>query len=439
MAVKRFALFLALVVVGLYVAYRFDALRWPPFAPRKEAADGASGGRGARGGRPDGPVSVTATDVATRDVPITLDAIGTVQALNSVTVRTQVDGRLMKLSFTEGQDVKAGDVLAQIDPSIYQALYDTALAKKAQDEATLANARADLTRYTALAVGNIGSKQQADTQKALVAQLEAQVRGDQASIDNAKTTLDFATIRTPIDGRTGIRQVDQGNILHPSDATGIVVVQQLRPINVLFTLAQQFLRQVTDAQGVRPVRVQALGADNTGIIDSGTVTVVDNLVDQTTGTVKIKAAFPNPDLHLWPGQFVNVRLFTGRVPNAMVVPSAAVQRGPNGAFVYLLVDDTAKQTLVSVGQQNERFAVVTTGVSASDKVVTSGFARLTDGTKVRVIASPSPAAAPEPAVDAAKGETPEAQPAVGAPTPTASGEERSRRGEGRRRRSEAVP
>ena len=431
MAVKRLALFAALIVVALYVAWRFDALRWPPFGPRStETADG--GGRRARGAGPraggprgaDGPVSVTAIDVQTRDVPISLDAIGTVQPLNTVTVRTQVDGRLLKLAFTEGQDVKAGDVLALVDPAIYQAQYDVAVAKKAQDEATLGNARTDLQRYISLAVGNIGSKQQADTQKALVAQLEAQVKGDQAAIDNAKATLDFATIRSPIDGRTGIRLVDPGNVVKASDQTGIVVVTQLKPITVLFTLAQQYLRQVTDAQAGGRVRAQALASDNTAVIDSGEVTVVDNQVDPTTGTVKIKAVFPNPDLHLWPGQFVNVRLVTGRIPGALVVPSAAVQRGPNGAFVYVLVDDAAKLTDVTVGQQNERFAVVTGGLNATAKVLTSGFARLTDAAKVRVIAAPPTAA------NAAGDEPVMTQPAGGAPPAPGATEGGERRGRG---------
>ncbi len=434
---KRLALFAAALVVLGYVAWRFEFLRWPPFAPRStETADGGArrgrgaGAGGARGGF-DGPVSVTASDVQTRDVPISLDAIGTVQPLNTVTVRTQVDGRLLKLAFTEGQDVKTGDVLALIDPSIYQAQYDVAVAKKAQDEATLANARIDLTRYNTLAIGNIGSKQQADTQKALVAQLEAQVKGDQAAIDNAKATLDFATIRSPIDGRTGIRLVDPGNVVKASDQTGIVVVTQLKPITVLFTLAQQYLRQVTDAQAGGRVRAQALGADNTGVIDSGEVTVVDNQVDPTTGTVKIKAVFPNANLHLWPGQFVNVRLVTGRIANALVVPSAAVQRGPNGAFVYRLDDDTAKLNDVTVGQQNERFAVVTGGLTSPAKVLTSGFARLTDNAKVRVIASPPPT----PASAASSDEPVITQPAGGPPPPATAtdGSDRRGRGEGRRR------
>lgn len=424
---KKFALFLAILVVAGYAAWRMDMLKWPPFGTRTETAQ-----RGGRGGRPEGPVAITAAEAAIKDVPITLDAIGTVQALNTVTVRTQVDGRLTKINFSEGQDVKAGDVLAQIDPSLYQAQYDQAVAKKAQDEATLANARIDLQRYTALTVGNAGSKQQADTQRALVAQLEAQVRGDQAAIDNARTTLDFATIRSPIDGRTGLRLVDQGNVLHPSDQTGIVVVTQLKPIAVLFTVAQQYLRTVTDAQAAGKIRTQALGPDNTTIIDAGEVSVIDNQVDPNTGTVKAKAVFPNTELHLWPGQFVNARLFTGRIPKALVVPSAAVQRGPNGAYVYLIDDGSvARQIAVTVGQQNEREAVISSGLNAPARVATTGFARLTDGASVRVVGSSAPAAtasAETPAPDTAAAPPASSGPASG-PPPAAG-----RRGEGRRAR-----
>ena len=200
------------------------------------------------GGRGERTVTVTAAKARLDDVPVTIDAVGTVQALNTVTIRTQVDGRLMRLAFTEGQDVRKGDILAEIDPALYQAQYDQAVAKKAQDEANLANARVDLARYEKLLVGNYASKQQHATQKASVAQLEALVRADKAAIDNAKTTLDYATIRSPIDGRVGIRLVDVGNILHASDQTGIVVITQLKPIYVVFTLPQQALPAVQKAQ-----------------------------------------------------------------------------------------------------------------------------------------------------------------------------------------------
>jgi membrane fusion protein, multidrug efflux system len=402
--VKRLYLLIALIAVLGYVGWRTGVVRWPGQKTETAQGEGEQGG-GRRGGAPGNmPVVITAAEARTADVPVTLDAIGTVQALNTVTVRPQVDGKLIEVDFKEGQDVKAGDVLARIDPTTYQAQYDLVVAKKAQDEAQLANARADLDRYTRLAQGNFGPKQQADTQKALVAQLEAQVRQDQANIDNNKAILAYTTIRSPLDGRTGIRQVDPGNIVQANSLTGIVVITQIKPIGIVFTLAQQNLRAVNGALAKGPLEARALDSDNAKTIEQGQVTVVDNQVDPTTGTVKIKATFPNTGIALWPGQFVNVRLTVDTIRNAIVVPTAAVQRGPSGAYVYVLQDDgSVAQTNVTVGQQNERFAVVTAGVAPPARVATSGFARLTNGAKTRVIDTPpqareasdnAPAAAP---------------------------------------------
>lgn len=340
----------------------------------------------------DAPVSVATAQARLRDVPVTIDAVGTVQALNTVTIRTQVDGRLLHLAFTEGQDVKKGDVLAEIDPSLYKALYDQAVAKKAQDEANLANARLDLARYEKLVAGKFLSAQQYATQKAQVTQLEAQIRADQAAAENAKTTLDYATIRSPIDGRVGIRLVDVGNILHPSDQTGIVVVTQLKPIYVVFTLPQQSLPAVQKAQASGPAQVRALGPDNASVLETGELSVIDNQIDQLTGTVKLKATFANSDLHLWPGQFVNVRLMLDTVRNAVTTPSTAVQRGPNGAFVYVLGEDgRAHMRTVTTGRQDENIVVVSSGLEPGTTVVTSGFARLFDGAKTHVTHSEEPA------------------------------------------------
>ncbi|CAJ0891264.1 Multidrug resistance protein MdtA [freshwater sediment metagenome] len=341
--------------------------------------------------RRDEAVSVATAQSRVQDVPVTIDAVGTVQALNTVTIRTQVDGRLLNLAFTEGQDVKKGDVLAEIDPSLYKALYDQAVAKKAQDEANLANARVDLVRYEKLVAGKFLSAQQYSTQKAQVSQLEAQVRADQAAIDNTKTTLDYATIRSPIDGRVGIRLVDVGNILHPNDANGIVVVTQLRPIYVVFTLPQQALPAVQKAQAAGIAKVRALGPDNASVLETGDLAVVDNQIDQLTGTVKLKATFANKDLGLWPGQFVNVRLMLDTIRNATVVPSPAVQRGPNGAFVYVLESDgRAHMKSVTTGRQDEQLVVLTSGLEPGATVVASGFARLFDGAKVHVSRSEAP-------------------------------------------------
>ncbi len=383
-----------LALVGVGAAYKLGYLH--PFSGSGDRNGSSSRKEESRRGE-DAPVTVTVAPVRVADVPVTIDAVGTVQALNTVTIRTQVDGRLIELPFSEGQDVHRGDLVAQIDPAIYQAQYDQAVAKKAQDEANLANARIDLVRYQKLTVGNFGSQQQYATQKALVAQLEAQVRADQGAIDNTKTTLDYATIRSPIDGRTGIRLVDVGNILHASDQTGIVVITQLKPIFVVFTAPQQALPDIQKAQAKGALQAIALAPDNSTPLDTGALSVVDNQIDQSTGTVRIKAIFDNKNLSLWPGQFVNVRLTVDLIKQAVVVPSAAIQRGPNGAFVYLLNDDqTITLKPVTVGRQDEAQAVVTSGLDAKAKVLTSGFTRLTDGAKVSVTEQPTESAPKEP-------------------------------------------
>jgi multidrug efflux system membrane fusion protein len=334
------------------------------------------------------PVSVTTAKAQTLDVPVSLDAVGTVQALNTVTIRPQVDGRLMRLAFNEGQDVRKDDVIAEIDPALYRAQYEQAIAKKAQDEANVANARIDLQRYQKLVAGRFLSHQQFATQQALVQQLEAQLRADQAAIDSARTTLDYATIRSPINGRAGIRQVDVGNLLRASDQTGIVVITQLKPIYVVFTLPQQALATVQTAQARGEAKVLALGPDNTSVIAQGRLSVIDNQIDQLTGTVRLKAEFANDVMALWPGQFVNVRLMTDTIRNAVVTPSPAVQRGPNGAFVYVLTDDgKAHMRPVTTGRQDETQVVITSGIRPGETVITSGFSRLSDGGKVRMIDS----------------------------------------------------
>ncbi|RXH23280.1 transporter [Bradyrhizobium nanningense] len=335
--------------------------------------------------RLDLPVPVLAASPRVLDVPVYLDGVGAIRALNTVTVRSQVDGKLIAVNFTEGQDVKKGDVLGEIDPAIYQAQYDQAVAKKAQDQAQLANQRIDLTRYEQLAASNAGSKQQADTQRALVAQTEALVKADQAAIDNAAATLSYTKIVAPISGRAGLRQVDQGNIIHASDTTGLVVITQLQPIAVWFSLPQQQIMRVNAAAAKGTLAVDVFGNDGITVIDTGKLTGIDNQVDQTTGTLKLKAAFPNANYQLWPGQFVNVRLKVETLVQALVIPTSAVQRGPIGTFSYVIGEDnvvSAKPVVVT--QQNEHDAVIASGLSASDRVVTTGFANLADGSKVIV-------------------------------------------------------
>jgi multidrug efflux system membrane fusion protein len=352
--------------------------------------------RRGRGGS-EGPVPVLAVAAKRADVPIYLDAVGTVRALNIVTVRPQVDGKLLSINFQEGHDVKKGDVLAQIDPTLFKAALDQAVAKKAQDEAQLANSRNDLARYQRLAATNAINQQQADTQKALVAQNEALVQADQAAIDNAKATLGYTTIVAPLDGRTGLRQVDAGNIVHTSDTNGIVVITQITPISVMFNLPQQNLDRVNAAFAKAALPVDAMRSEDDKVIANGRLTVVDNQVDQSTGTVKLKAEFPNSNRELWPGQFVNVRLLVDTLKQVIVIPTGAVQRGPKGTFVYLVKDDgTVAVQAITVQQQDEDQAVVSKGLEPPQRVVTTGFARLSEGTKVTATAPGETPAAPAP-------------------------------------------
>jgi membrane fusion protein, multidrug efflux system len=379
------ALLVLAAVVGVYYM--------PQSQPVTSGQPGPRGGRGGPGSAAE-RVPVLVASAKSADVPVYLDGVGTVRALNTVSVRPQVDGKLINVSFREGQDVEKGFVLAKIDPAIYQAAYDQAIAKKAQDEAQLANARLDLERYARLAATNAVNKQQLDTQKATVKQLEAQVQIDEALINNARANLSYTDVIAPISGRTGIRQVDEGNIVHAAESTAIVVLTQLRPISVFFSLPQQNLPELNKGQAEAPLPVEALGADGKTVLDSGKVVVIDNQVDQTTGTVKIRGEFPNANLQLWPGQFVNMRLLIDTLRNAIVVPTAAIQRGPNGTFVYVVKEDntvTARQ--VFLAQQDDMQSVVSRGMQAGERVVTTGFARLTEGTSITV-SGEAPGSAP---------------------------------------------
>lgn len=371
------------IVYGLFAVFLL-AVAAATYMQSGDSTPQSSSRQGRRGAANSGPVPVLVSAAQTADVPVYFDGVGTTQALNTVTVLAQVDGKLTAVLFKEGQDVPKGFVLAEIDPATYQAAYDQAVAKKAQDEAQLANARIDLVRYTQLATTNAATTQQRDTQKALVDQLTAQVKQDQAAIDSAAATLGYTKVVAPIAGRTGIRLVDPGNIVHASDTTGIVVLTQLQPISIIFTLPQQNLPRVNQAFAAGPLTVESLAGDNVTVTDRGTLRVVNNQVDQTTGTVKLKAEFPNPDLQLWPGQFVNVRLLIDTLKGAIVVPTAAVQRGPQGTFVYVANDNKVAMKNVTVTQQDDTRAVIAKGISAGDQVVTSGFAQLTDGTAIAV-------------------------------------------------------
>jgi multidrug efflux system membrane fusion protein len=328
------------------------------------------------------PVDTAATGRA--DVPVSLEGLGTVQAYYTVTITARVDGQLQKVAFTEGQTVRQGDLLAQIDPRPYEAALSQATAAKAKDVAQLASAKSDLERYELLAPKNLASKQQLDSQRALVAELEAQIEGDQASIDNARTQLSYTRIKAPIDGVTGIRRVDPGNIVHATDTSGIVVVTQVQPITCIFTLPEASLPVVTSALQSGTVSVTAVSQDGKTQLDRGTLALVDNQIDQTTGTVRLKATFPNLQHALWPGEFVNAQVLVHTVQNALTVPTAAIQSGPDGLFTYVVKrDSTVEARPLQVGEHSSALTIVTSGLRDGERVVTSNQYRLQPGAQVR--------------------------------------------------------
>jgi multidrug efflux system membrane fusion protein len=333
------------------------------------------------------PVAVQVASVTTADVPVTLQGIGAVQAFNSVTIRAQVDGILQQIAFTEGQTVHAGDVLARIDPRPFQATLDQAKAKLAQDEAQLQNAQLDLQRFEGL--GTFASRQQVATQQTLVAQLQATIQGDHAMIESAQIQLSYTTITAPMDGITGIRLVDQGNLLRATDATGIVVLNQVRPISVIFTLPAETLpdiRQAT-AAATGPLAVTVLERQGQRTLGEGTLALVDNQIDQATGSIRLKATMPNEDGALWPGLFVNARLLLRVEHGVPILPSTAIQRGPDGTWVYVLQSDgTVAVQSVTVSRFDAARAVLAPGLDPAARVVTSGQFRLSPGARAQVAA-----------------------------------------------------
>ena len=326
-----------------------------------------------------GPVSVVVATAKAENVPVYLDGLGTVQAYNTVTVRAQVNGELTSIDFKEGETVKAGQVLARIDPRLYQAQYDQDKAIRDRDRAQLAQAKSDLARY--LSLGSAVSAQIVSQTRSQVAQLVATVSADQASMDSAATQLGYTTITAPITGRAGLRQVDAGNIVHTTDTNGIVVLTQMQPIAVLFSLPQQDLPQVIGRK--TPLPVLAVEDDGEKVIDRGHLETVDNQVDSTTGTIRLKAVMPNPDLRLWPGAFVNVRLLVRTVHDGIVVPATAIRHGPEGAYVFLVgADRTVSMRPVTVAQIEGGRALVSKGLAAGATVVSVGAGKLKDGAKV---------------------------------------------------------
>jgi len=333
---------------------------------------------------PPPPVPVVSGIVKAEDVPILKTGIGTVSAFNTVTVKVRVDGQLDKVAFTEGQEVKAGDLLAQIDPRPYRAALDQATAAKAKDEALLANAKRDLTRDEGLIGKQFVSQQVLDTQRTLVDQDTALVASDQATIDAAKVNLAYTTITSPLDGVTGIRLVDQGNIVHATDTTGLVVITQTHPISVIFTLPENLLDAINQARaGGTPLKVYAYSADDTARLGEGTLALIDNQIDQSTGTLKLKATFPNSNNALWPGEFVTTRLQLATRKGGLTIPAQTIQRGPNGTFVWVIKpDDSVEMRAVTVGQINGDTALIDKGLAAGDTVVVDGQYKVKVGVKV---------------------------------------------------------
>ena len=329
-------------------------------------------------------IAVDVVTASPADVPVYLEGLGTVQAFYTVTVTARVDGQIERVAFREGQDVKRGALLAQIDPRPYQAALGVAVAMRDKDKALLANARLDMERYEQLAPEDLASKQTVDTQKALIAQLTAQVKGDEASIDNARTQLDYTTITSPIDGRTGIRLVDPGNNVHATDTAGIVVVTQLEPISVISSLPEEDFIQLSSALARGSVAAVALSRDGREELDRGTVALIDNQIDQTTGTIRVKATLPNRERRLWPGEFVNVRLLAETRHQVLTIPAAALERGPDGLFAYLVQpDSTVAVAPVTAGEPVGGVVVIEKGLKAGDRVVTSNHYRLQPGARIR--------------------------------------------------------
>ncbi len=350
------------------------------FAAKPEPAPAAS--PAANASKP----AVVSVAAATRaDYPVFIDGLGQAQAENTVTVRTRVDGQIVKIAFDEGQMVKSGDLLAQVDPRPFQAALDQAKAKQAQDQATLANARLDLQRYSTLAKQSFATQQQLDTQDALVNQLIAQEAADAAAIDAARVQLDYTTISAPIAGRVGFRLIDQGNMVNAAQQTGIVTVAQIEPISVIFTAPQDDLPRISAALAAGQPPVEARTSGGATLLGTGKLTVIDNQVDATTGTIRLKAEFANADHKLWPGQAVAARLRVDIDKMALTIPDRAVQRGPDGLFVYVVgADDRAVTRPVTLSHEDADTAVVAKGLSDGEKVVTAGYFDLQPGARVAV-------------------------------------------------------
>ena len=390
---KKLLLFVVILACGLAVwffrdkapvAFALDSFRLQFEKLRSGASNPVSAGGKFAEGAP--PVPVVAGIVESKDVSLFLNGLGNVQGFNTVTIRPRVDGQLDKVYFAEGMEVHAGQLLAQIDPRPLQAAWDQAMARRKQDEALLSNAQRDLVRDLALLADKAGTAQKADTQKALVDQLEATLRADDAAIEAAAVQLGYASVLSPISGRAGIRLVDAGNVVRAQDSTGLVVITQMRPVSVVFTLPEQQLELIRSESDKAPLQVVAVARDNSTSLAEGSLAVIDNQIDPSTGTIRLKATFPNEDLKLWPGQFVNVRLRVAIRKAATVVPAQAVQYGPSGTFLFVLnAASEAELRSLKVARIEDGLALVDSGLQPGERIVLDGQFRLQPGSKVRVM------------------------------------------------------
>lgn len=368
-------------LAGLLLVVGFLGWRYLPSRASEVGATSADASK--RQGKGLAPIPVTIQPVQKQDFKVYLNGLGTVQPYDTVTVRSRVDGQVIKVDFRQGQMVNKGDLLVQIDPRPYQAALQLAQAKKAQDEANLKNAQLDLKRYSTLAQQEFAPRQQLDTQQATVDQLIAQIKGDQANIDNAGTQLSYTEIRSPLTGKTGFRLVDPGNIVHASDTAGIVTIVKLQPISVVFTAPEEEIGGINDALGAGTVPVIALTSDGTKVLAQGHLALVNNQVDQASGTIRMKATFQNADNALWPSLSVATRLLVDTRKNATVVSSDAVLHGQNGLYAFVVDDgNKVERRDIKIGDEDTTRAVVIKGLAVGERVVVAGQYRLTQGATV---------------------------------------------------------
>jgi multidrug efflux system membrane fusion protein len=329
-------------------------------------------------------VPVIAGTVLSHDVPIYLRGVGTVVAYNTVIVRSQITGQIIRIAFTQGQTVRKGDLLAEIDPRPYQAQLDQAIANRNRDQAQLANAETNLNRYNSLETKGWATPQLVDTQKAQLAQLQAMVKSDEAVIEAARTNLSYTRLTSPIDGVTGIRQIDEGNVIHPTDLNGLVTITQLQPISLFFSLPQTTFVEIQQQMAKGPLTVLAYNQDDRIQLDEGKLDLIDNQIVQTTGTIRLRATFPNARRLLWPGQLVNARLLLETRHSALTVAASAIQQGPAGTFVWVIApDETVQMRPVTIAQISEGVALIQSGLQVGEKVVVEGQYRLVTGARIQ--------------------------------------------------------